>query len=133
VTSVVAAILSLTLLVSPAAAQTTADPGHIDTVAPRSVIELPFSFQSGALTLPGTLTMPTNYSGAPPVALIVAGSGPTDRNGNSAGPLRAQNNSSPGNWRLPASHLFATTSEPSATIFRKSTSPRRRSMTSSPM
>jgi uncharacterized protein len=37
--------------------------------------------------------MPTNYNGAPPVALIVAGSGPTDRNGNSAGPLRAQNNS----------------------------------------
>jgi pimeloyl-ACP methyl ester carboxylesterase len=37
--------------------------------------------------------MPTNYNGAPPVALIVAGSGPTDRNGNSTGPLRAQNNS----------------------------------------
>ena len=92
-TSVVAAFLSITLLVFPAAAQTPADPGRIDTVAPRSVIELPFSFQSGALTLPGTLTMPTNYSGAPPVALIVAGSGPTDRNGNSTGPLRAQNNS----------------------------------------
>ena len=87
-TSVVAAFLSITLLVFPAAAQTPADPGRIDTVAPRSVIELPFSFQSGALTLPGTLTMPTNYSGAPPVALIVAGSGPTDRNGNSTGPLR---------------------------------------------
>jgi len=26
------------------------------------VIELPLSFQSGALTLPGTLTMPANYS-----------------------------------------------------------------------
>jgi pimeloyl-ACP methyl ester carboxylesterase len=57
------------------------------------VIELPFAFQSGTLTLPGTLTMPASYNGPLPVALIVAGSGPTDRNGNSAGPLRAQNNS----------------------------------------
>jgi pimeloyl-ACP methyl ester carboxylesterase len=89
----VAAILSITSLVSPVAAQTLVPQGHIDTVPPRSVIELPFTFQSGALTLPATLTLPTNYNGAPPVALIVAGSGPTDRNGNSAGPLRAQNNS----------------------------------------
>ena len=41
----------------------------------------------------GTLTLPANYSHQVPVALIVAGSGPTDRNGNSGGPLRAQNNS----------------------------------------
>jgi pimeloyl-ACP methyl ester carboxylesterase len=86
-------LLSIALLVHPATAQTAVAAGHIDTVAPTSVIELPFAFQSGSLTLPGTLTMPTNYNGAPPVALIVAGSGPTDRNGNSAGPLRAQNNS----------------------------------------
>lgn len=86
-------ILSITSLVSPVAGQTTPAPGHIDTVPPRSVIELPFAFQSGALTLPGTLTMPASYSALLPVALIVAGSGPTDRNGNSAGPLRAQNNS----------------------------------------
>jgi len=80
-------------LVAQATAQTAVAAGHIDTVAPTSAIELPFAFQSGSLTLPGTLTMPTNYNGAPPVALIVAGSGPTDRNGNSTGPLRAQNNS----------------------------------------
>jgi pimeloyl-ACP methyl ester carboxylesterase len=84
-------VVSITSVASPVAAQTIAPP--IDTVPPRSVIELPFSFQSGALTLPGTLTMPANYSSRLPVALIVAGSGPTDRNGNSAGPLRAQNNS----------------------------------------
>jgi uncharacterized protein len=66
---------------------------RIDTVPPHSVIELPYSIRSGTLTLPGTLTVPANYSGQIPVALIVAGSGPTDRNGNSAGPLRAQNNS----------------------------------------
>ena len=86
-------ILSITLLVSSLAAQTSAAPGRIDTVPPRSVIELPFAFQSGTLTLPGTLTIPASYSSQLPVALIVAGSGPTDRNGNSAGPLRAQNNS----------------------------------------
>ena len=86
-------LLSIALLASPATAQTAVAAGHIDTVAPTSVIEFPFAFQSGSLTLPGTLTMPTNYNGGPPVALIVAGSGPTDRNGNSTGPLRAQNNS----------------------------------------
>jgi uncharacterized protein len=65
----------------------------IDTVPPKTVIEAPFTFQSGALTLPGTVTIPANYSHQIPVVLIVAGSGPTDRNGNSPGPLRAQNNS----------------------------------------
>src|SRR6266550_4440492 len=65
----------------------------IDTVPPKGVIETPFTIQSGTLTLPGTLTVPANYSHQIPVALIVAGSGPTDRNGNSAGALRAQNNS----------------------------------------
>jgi pimeloyl-ACP methyl ester carboxylesterase len=65
----------------------------IDTVPPKTVIETPITFQSGTLTLPGTLTIPANYSRRIPVALIVAGSGPTDRNGNSAGLLRLQNNS----------------------------------------
>jgi len=66
---------------------------RIDTVPPKTVIETPFEIQSGTLTLPGTLTVPAKSRGKIPVALIVAGSGPTDRNGNSAGALRAQNNS----------------------------------------
>jgi pimeloyl-ACP methyl ester carboxylesterase len=86
-------VLSITSLVSPAAAQIATAPARIDTTPPPSVIELPFAFQSGALTLPATLTLPAAYSSRLPVALIVAGSGPTDRNGNSTGPLRAQNNS----------------------------------------
>lgn len=86
--SVVAAVS----LVSQAGAQTIA-PTRIDTLPPSSVLELPFAIQSGTLTLPGTLALPANYSSPIPVALIVAGSGPTDRNGNSAGPLRARNNS----------------------------------------
>lgn len=65
----------------------------IDTVPPATVAEYSFSITSGTLILPGTLTLPAQYSGKIPVALIVAGSGPTDRNGNSAGLLRAQNNS----------------------------------------
>jgi len=67
----------------------------IETVRPKTVIETPFAIQSGTLMLPGTLTLPAKYKHQIPVALIVAGSGPTDRNGNSAGPLRAQNNSNP--------------------------------------
>jgi uncharacterized protein len=92
-TRVALSILSITAVASPAAAQNASAPAAVDTVPPRSVIELPFAFQSGTLILPGTLTMPANYRSRIPVALIVAGSGPTDRNGNSAGPLRAQNNS----------------------------------------
>jgi pimeloyl-ACP methyl ester carboxylesterase len=66
---------------------------RIDTMPPRTVLELPFEFQSGTFVLPGTLTLPANYTTQIPVALIVAGSGPTDRNGNAVGPLRAQSNS----------------------------------------
>jgi fermentation-respiration switch protein FrsA (DUF1100 family) len=65
----------------------------IDTVAPSTVIETPYEFASDTLTLPGTLTLPRDASEKIPVALIVAGSGPTDRNGNSGGLMRAQNNS----------------------------------------
>jgi len=86
-------VLSITSLPSPAAAQSTVAPAVADTVPPRSVIELPFAFQSGTLSLPGTLAMPANYGTPIPVALIVAGSGSTDRNGNFPGPLRAQYNS----------------------------------------
>ena len=79
--------------VSLVAAQAPATLPPIDTIPPKTVIETPFTIQSGTFTLPGTLTMPAKYGRQIPVALIVAGSGPTDRNGNSAGPLRAQNNS----------------------------------------
>jgi len=96
--------LALWLGIIPAASASAQTPGtsgaavtqaHAanDTVPPKTVIETPFTIQSGTLVLPATLTLPANYSHPIPVALIVAGSGPTDRNGNSAGPLRAQNNS----------------------------------------
>jgi pimeloyl-ACP methyl ester carboxylesterase len=90
--AVALSLLGLMAIAPQAEAQSTVS-ARIDTIAPHSVLELPFDFQSGTFTLPGTLTLPANYSTQIPVALIVAGSGPTDRNGNSAGPLRAQNNS----------------------------------------
>ena len=79
--------------VSPSGTSPSASSGKIDTIPPKTVVETPFTFQSGTLSLPGTLTLPASHTGEVPVALIVAGSGPTDRNGNSAGPLKAQNNS----------------------------------------
>jgi pimeloyl-ACP methyl ester carboxylesterase len=49
-----------------------------------SLTETPLTLKSLAGTLSGTLTMPKNVSGKIPVVLIIAGSGPTDRNCNSA-------------------------------------------------
>ncbi|MFN2636564.1 MAG: alpha/beta hydrolase family protein [Gemmatimonadaceae bacterium] len=91
--SSISSILIMTLVASSAAGQSVASPSAIDTVPPSSVIESSYAIQSGGLTLPGTLTLPAKTASSTPVALIVAGSGPTDRNGNSAGALRAQNNS----------------------------------------
>ena len=57
-----------------------------DTVAPSTVRESSYGIKSGTITLPGTLTLPAAATGKIPVVLIVAGSGPTDRNGNSIAP-----------------------------------------------
>lgn len=52
---------------------------------PPTVAEEPFTFERDGLTLHGTLAMPRSAPGQVPVVVIVAGSGPTDRNAN--GPL----------------------------------------------
>jgi pimeloyl-ACP methyl ester carboxylesterase len=54
-----------------------------DTVPPAVAVESPYTVHRGTLGLAGTLTLPRNAAGAVPVAVIIAGSGPTDRNGNS--------------------------------------------------
>jgi pimeloyl-ACP methyl ester carboxylesterase len=54
-----------------------------DTVPPATVIESPYTIHSAGLGLGATLTVPRGAAGAVPVAVIIAGSGPTDRNGNS--------------------------------------------------
>jgi pimeloyl-ACP methyl ester carboxylesterase len=74
-----------------------------DTLPPASVEESEFSFNHDAVTLAGTLTLPRAHTGPVPVAVIIAGSGPTDRNGDShLGPGVVYRNNSLGQlaWRL---------------------------------
>jgi pimeloyl-ACP methyl ester carboxylesterase len=54
-----------------------------DTVPPAVAAESPYTVHSASLELGGTLTVPRNATGRVPVVVIIAGSGPTDRNGNS--------------------------------------------------
>jgi uncharacterized protein len=54
-----------------------------DTVPPAVAAESPYKVHSAALELGGTLTLPRSATGRVPVVVIIAGSGPTDRNGNS--------------------------------------------------
>src|SRR6266566_3466221 len=54
-----------------------------DTVPPAVAVESPYTIHSAALELGGTLTLPRGATGRVPVVVIIAGSGPTDRNGNS--------------------------------------------------
>jgi pimeloyl-ACP methyl ester carboxylesterase len=56
---------------------------HAPVPPPAGVVEEPFNWSDGAQQLAGTLTRPENVRGRLPVALIIAGSGPTDRDGNS--------------------------------------------------
>ena len=98
------ALLAALALPSASLAQT-APPTTVDTIAPSTVRESSYPITSGMLSLPGTLTMPATSSGKIPVVLIVAGSGPTDRNGNSVapgytGPLPHPNMYAQLAWRL---------------------------------
>ena len=70
-----------------------------DTVPPAAVVETPYTIHSGTFELGGTLAMPKNASGRVPVAVIIAGSGPTDRNGNSMMGIRP-NSYAQLAWRL---------------------------------
>src|SRR5438093_7726254 len=70
-----------------------------DTIAPAVAVESPYTIKSGALGLGGTLVMPRGASGRVPVAVIIAGSGPTDRNGNSLMGIRP-NSYAQLAWRL---------------------------------
>jgi hypothetical protein len=49
---------------------------------PGGVVEEPFSWQQGPQRLAATLALPARAPGRVPVVLIIAGSGPTDRDGN---------------------------------------------------
>ena len=70
-----------------------------DTTAPAAVVESPYTIRSAGLELGGTLTMPRAAAGKVPVVVIIAGSGPTDRNGNSVMGIRP-NSYAQLAWRL---------------------------------
>ena len=72
---------------------------NADTTAPAVAVESPYTIHSGALELGGTLTLPRAATGRIPVAVIIAGSGPTDRNGNSLMGIRP-NSYAQLAWRL---------------------------------
>src|SRR5438876_2016044 len=72
---------------------------NADTTAPAVAVESPYTIHSGALELGGTLTLPRAATGRIPVAVIIAGSGPTDRNGNSVMGIRP-NSYAQLAWRL---------------------------------
>jgi pimeloyl-ACP methyl ester carboxylesterase len=57
--------------------------------APAAVTSEPVEVTSGAVTLRGELWIPKGATGKVPVVLVIAGSGPTDRDGNSALGLRS--------------------------------------------
>ena len=59
-------------------------------LALQAPVELPLSFSNGGITLQGTLTLPAG-NGPWPGVLIIAGSGPMDRNGNSAAGVATNN------------------------------------------
>ena len=70
-----------------------------DTVPPAAATESPYTIWNGGLGLAGTLTVPREARGAVPIAVIIAGSGPTDRNGNSLMGIRP-NSYAQLAWRL---------------------------------
>jgi len=77
-----------------------------DTTAPFAAVESPNAIRSGTLELGGTLTVPREATGRVPVVVIIAGSGPTDRNGNSLMGIRP-NSYAQLAWRL-AEHGIAS-------------------------
>lgn len=74
-------------------------PARADTTAPAAAIETAYTIRSGGLGLAATLTLPRGATGPIPVAVIIAGSGPTDRNGNSVMGIRP-NSYAQLAWRL---------------------------------
>lgn len=70
-----------------------------DTVPPAAAVESSYAIRSAGLELGGTLTTPRNVTARIPVVVIIAGSGPTDRNGNSMMGIRP-NSYAQLAWRL---------------------------------
>jgi fermentation-respiration switch protein FrsA (DUF1100 family) len=82
-----AVVAGFALLLGSGASDAQANAGRAPAavVAPSSVVEEATTFERDGLVLHGTLTLPSAPTGRVPVVVIIAGSGPTDRNAN--GPL----------------------------------------------
>lgn len=96
-------VMAACLLLAGRAVAQAPSPERADTVPPAGVEEADFTFASGALSLAGTVTLPRERTAPVPVAVIIAGSGPTDRNGNShlgPGIVYRNNSLSQLAWRL---------------------------------
>ena len=74
-------------------------PQMTDTVPPAAAIESPYTIRSAGLELGSTLTIPRAATKPVPVVVLIAGSGPTDRNGNSVMGIRP-NSYAQLAWRL---------------------------------
>src|SRR5204863_9529176 len=70
-----------------------------DTAPPATAVESRYTIRNAGLELGGTLTTPRNVAARVPVVVIIAGSGPTDRNGNSMMGIRP-NSYAQLAWRL---------------------------------
>src|SRR5215510_2371809 len=70
-----------------------------DTVPPAGAVESPYTIRSAGLELGGTLTVPRGSKERVPLVIFIAGSGPTDRNGNSMMGIRP-NSYAQLAWRL---------------------------------
>ncbi len=60
-----------------------ASPPAVKRALPADIVEEPVEIHDGAVKIRGVLWRPVKPAGKPPLALIIAGSGPTDRDGNS--------------------------------------------------
>ncbi|AYL97189.1 serine aminopeptidase domain-containing protein [Mucilaginibacter celer] len=75
--------LSLTPYTAPAGSTAAAAPVSTAIATDPSLVESPVSVKTLLGSISGTLAMPKDASGKVPLVLIIAGSGPTDRDGNS--------------------------------------------------
>ncbi len=93
-------MIVFSVVLSALVAQAPAAPAaRADTTPPAAAVESPYTIRSGTLGLAATLTMPRGVAGPVPVAVIIAGSGPSDRNGNSVMGIRP-NSYAQLAWRL---------------------------------
>ncbi|GAB2539573.1 alpha/beta hydrolase [Spirosoma aerophilum] len=67
--------------------------------------EEPMQLKTAALSIDGTLTMPASAAKSVPVVLIIAGSGPTDRNGNNPIPSGQMGSVKANSYKLLADSL----------------------------